>query len=175
MEKKYVIGLDGGTQSSKVVIFDLDGNVVCQGKKDLQPMHMPKPGVAEHPGDDLWDTIVAASRAAMARFSGDISAILGIGLCTIRCCRTCLKEDGSLASPVVSWMDLRLSRPYEHRDPQVRYVTTTSGYITHRFTGQFKDTAANYEGMWPIDKDTWQWSEDPEVIKAFQCSEKEPF
>jgi sugar (pentulose or hexulose) kinase len=175
MRKKFIIGLDGGTQSSKVVIFDLEGNVVCQGKKDLQPMHMPKSGVAEHPGDDLWDTIVAASRQAMERFSGDVKSILGIGLCTIRCCRACLKEDGRLASPVLSWMDLRLARSYEHTDPQVRYVTTTSGYITHRFTGQFKDTAANYEGMWPIDKDTWQWSEDPEVLEAFNIPRKNLF
>lgn len=175
MKKKFIIGLDGGTQSSKVVIFDLEGNVVCQGKKDLQPMHMPKPGVAEHPGDDLWDSIVAASREAMARFPEDSNSILGIGLCTIRCCRACLKADGRLASPVLSWMDLRLARPYEHQDPQVRYVTTTSGYITHRFTGQFKDTAANYEGMWPIDKETWQWSEDPDVIKAFHVPLKNLF
>jgi sugar (pentulose or hexulose) kinase len=175
MRKKFIIGLDGGTQSTKVVIFDLEGNVVCQGKKDLQPMHMPKPGVAEHSGDDLWDSIVAASREAMERFSGDINAILGVGLCTIRCCRACLKEDGRLASPVLSWMDLRLARPYEHVDPRVRYVTTTSGYITHRFTGQFKDTAANYEGMWPIDKETWQWSEDPDVIKAFNVPLKNLF
>jgi sugar (pentulose or hexulose) kinase len=175
MKKKFIIGLDGGTQSSKVVIFDPEGNVVCQGKKDLQPMHMPKPGVAEHPGDDLWDSIVVASREAMARFPEDSNSILGIGLCTIRCCRVCLKADGRLASPVLSWMDLRLARPYEHQDPQVRYVTTTSGYITHRFTGQFKDTAANYEGMWPLDKETWQWSEDPDVIRAFHVPLKNLF
>jgi len=175
MKKKFVIGIDGGTQSSKVVIFDLEGNIVCQGKKNLQPMHMPKPGVAEHPGDDLWDTIAAASRQAMERFAGDVESILGIGLCTIRCCRACLKEDGRLASPVLNWMDLRLARPYEHQDPQVRYVTTSSGYITHRFTGQFKDTAANYEGMWPIDKDTWQWSEDPAVLKAFNLPKEKLF
>ncbi len=175
MKKQYVIGLDGGTQSTKVVIFDLEGNLVSQGKKDLQPMHMPKPGVAEHPGDDLWDSIVAACHQAMEHFSGDTCSILGIGLCTIRCCRACLKEDGGLASPVLNWMDLRLAYPYEHKDPQVRYVTTTSGYITHRFTGQFKDTAANYEGMWPIDKDTWQWSEDPEIIKSYNVPRENLF
>jgi sugar (pentulose or hexulose) kinase len=167
MKKKFIIGLDGGTQSTKVIIFDLKGHIVCQGKKDLQPMHMPRAGVAEHPGDDLWDTIVAASRQAMARFSGDKKSIIGMGLCTIRCCRACLKEDGRLASPVLNWMDLRLARPYEPVDPQVRYVTTTSGYITHRFTGQFKDSAANHEGQWPIDKDTWQWCDDREAFKAF--------
>jgi sugar (pentulose or hexulose) kinase len=175
MRKKFIIGLDNGTQSSKVVIFDLEGNVVCQGKKDLQPIFMPAPGVAEHPGDDLWDSIVSASRQAMERFSGDVKSILGIGLCTIRCCRACLKDNGCLASPVLSWMDRRLASSYEHLDPQVRYVTTTSGYITHRFTGQYKDTAANYEGMWPIDKTTWQWSEDPEILNTFNIPRKNLF
>ena len=175
MSKKYIIGLDGGSQSSKVVIFDLEGNIVCLGKRNLKPLYMPKSGVAEHPDDDLWGSIVAASREAMMQFPGDPKAILGIGLCTIRCCRACLKDDGSLASPVLNWMDLRLARPYEHVDPSVRYVTTTSGYITHRFAGSFKDTAANYEGMWPIDKDTWQWAEDPTVLKAFNIPKENLF
>jgi len=172
MTTKYLIGVDNGTQSSKVVIFDLDGHIICQGRKELKPILMPRPGVAEHPGDDLWDSIIAASREAMQNFPGDLKDILGVGLCTIRCCRACLQADGSLASPVLSWMDLRLARPYEHVDSQVSYVTTTSGYITHRFTGQFKDTAANHEGMWPIDKDTWQWSHDPDVFREYQIPRK---
>ena len=58
MSKKYLVGVDGGTQSSKVVIFDLQGNVVCQGKEPLKPLDMPEPGVVEHPDDDLWDSLV---------------------------------------------------------------------------------------------------------------------
>jgi sugar (pentulose or hexulose) kinase len=167
VSKKYLIGIDGGTQSSKVVIFDLEGNVICEGKKELRPMNLPAPGVVEHPDDDLWDTLIIAARQAMERFTGRKEDIIGIGLCTIRCCRVLLKADGELASPVISWMDLRLARPYEHEDPEVRYVTTTTGYITHRLTGEHNDTVANYEGQWPIDKDTWDWSEDPEVFRQF--------
>jgi len=111
--------------------------------------------------------LIAASHTALETFPGELASIVGMGLCTIRCCRACLKEDGSLASPVQNWMDLRLATPYAFDDPQVRYVTTTSGYITHRFTGELRDTAANYEGMWPIDKDTWQWSDDPQVLETF--------
>jgi len=168
MSKKYIIGVDGGSQSSKVVIFDLEGNIVCDGKQDLRPMYLPEPGVAEHPDDDLWDSVVLASQRAMARFSGDPEDIIAVGLCTIRCCRALLKADGTLASPVMSWMDVRLARPYEHENPEVKYVTTTSGYINHRFTGKFIDTAANYWGQWPIDVDTWQWSEDPRVFEQYK-------
>ncbi|HEY3424872.1 MAG TPA: FGGY family carbohydrate kinase [Negativicutes bacterium] len=165
MGKKYIIGVDGGSQSSKVIIFDLEGNIVCEGKQNLRPMSLPKPGIVEHSDDDLWDSIVEAGNQAMKRFPGNVEDIIGLGLCTIRFCRALLKEDGTLASPVMSWMDTRVSRPYEHVNPAVKYVTTSSGYITHRFTGQFNDTAANYQGQWPIDTDTWQWSEDPEVIR----------
>ncbi|EOB2348522.1 sugar kinase, partial [Escherichia coli] len=31
MSKKYIIGIDGGSQSTKVVMYDLEGNVVCEG------------------------------------------------------------------------------------------------------------------------------------------------
>ncbi len=167
MNKKYLIGIDGGTQSSKVVIFDLEGNVICEGKKDLRPMNLPAPGVVEHPDDDLWDTLIIAARQAMTKFPGRKEDIVGIGVCTIRCCRVLLKADGSLASPVISWMDQRLARPYEHENPEVRYVTTTTGYITQRLTGVNNDTAANYEGQWPIDKDTWDWSKDSVYFQKF--------
>ena len=38
MSKKYIIGIDGGSQSTKVVMYDLQGNVVCEGKGLLQPL-----------------------------------------------------------------------------------------------------------------------------------------
>ncbi|HWR39498.1 MAG TPA: FGGY-family carbohydrate kinase [Patescibacteria group bacterium] len=168
MNMKYIIGIDGGSQSSKVIVFDLAGNIVCEGRQDLRPMSLPAPGLVEHPDDDLWDSIVTAARQAMLRFPGRPEDIIGLGLCTIRFCRVLLKEDGTLAAPAMSWMDVRVSRPYEHDNPAVRYVTTTSGYITHRLTGEFCDTAANYQGQWPIDTDTWQWSEDAEVFRQKQ-------
>lgn len=93
--------------------------------------------------------------------SGDHSQIVGVGLCTIRFCRARLDADGLLVEPVLSWMDERVSKPYEPNDPRVAHVTTSSGYITGRLTGQLIDTRANYEGLWPIDQQTAEWSTDP--------------
>ncbi len=165
---KYLIGIDNGSQSSKVVVFDLDGRVVCQGRQMLQPMSRPRIGVVEHPDDDLWASICAASRQAMAAFPGDRTEILGVGLCTIRCERAFLKADGSLAAPIMSWMDRRAYRPHVPEHPETAYVTTSSGYITHRFTGQFRDQAANsIADQWPIDMDTWRWSDDPAAYERW--------
>ena len=164
---QYLIGIDGGSQSTKVVIFDAEGHIAAEAQEPLKPLLLPQEGVALHPEDDLWTSLAVACRKALGRFPGRPGDIVGAGLCTIRCCRAVLKEDGLLAHPVFSWMDLRLARPYEHVFPEAAYVTTTSGYITHRLTGRRRDTAANYAGEWPIDYPAWNWSQDEEAYRRF--------
>ena len=164
---RYFIGIDNGSQSSKVAVFDEHGTIVCEGRQALRPSDTPRPGVVEHPEDDLWTSIGEASRRAMALFPGDPADIVGVGLCTIRFCRALLKADGSLAQPVMSWMDARVSRPYDRANAEVRFVTTSSGYISQRITGEFRDTAANYQGMWPIDTGTWRWLADDAELEPF--------
>lgn len=165
---KFFIGIDGGTQSSKVIIFDTHGHVVCEATQRLRPMDTPEPGVVEHPDDDLYDSVVSAASRAMAKFKGDPADILGVGLCTIRCCRALVRSDLTLAEPVQSWMDDRLSRPYEHNNDEVAYVTTTSGYLMGRLTGERVDTVANYIGPWPMDVGAWDWFKDAEAFDSFK-------
>ncbi|MFC7456343.1 FGGY-family carbohydrate kinase [Brachybacterium sp. GCM10030267] len=157
---RYVVGIDNGSQSSKVTIFDENGRTCAVGRVPLPANHTPRPGVVEYPDDVLWESIAAASRQAIAEFEGDPTEIVGVGLCTIRFCRAVLRADGSLAQPVQSWMDERVGRPYRQETAEAAYVTTSSGYITHRMTGNFTDTVANYQGMWPIDTAAWAWSQD---------------
>jgi sugar (pentulose or hexulose) kinase len=167
MEKKYIVALDGGTQSTKVSIFDTRGTEICSQGVKLRPMHLYGDTRAEHPDDDLWDSLKEACQGVFRKFDGDLADIIGVGLGSIRCCRALLKADGNLASPVQSWMDIRLSRPYEHEDDQVRYVTTTTGYLTHRLTGETKDTRSNYVGPWPIDWNTLDWIADQAAFDAY--------
>ena len=170
MRQKYLMGVDLGTQSAKVIIADLDGNIVCEGRHPLKKMGIPAPQLAVHPDDDLWDALKIAFQNVMKRFNenvgGSLNDILAMGICIIRCCRALLDENGRLTYPLINWMDKRLGVPYEH-DAQygnVRYVTTSSGYITHRLTGEFKDTCANYIGCWPMDDDRLGWSQDDGLI-----------
>lgn len=167
MENKYIIAIDGGTQSTKVAIFDIHGNEICSHTVKLRPMHLYGDSRAEHPDDDLWDSLKVACNEALALFEGNKSEIIGVGLGSIRCCRALVKADGNLAAPVQSWMDLRLSKPYEPEFDDVRYVTTTTGYLTFRLTGETKDTRANYVGPWPIDPITLEWYDDGETFDSY--------
>ncbi len=168
MTGPYVMGIDCGTQSAKVVVYDASGNVAGRGTQSLRPMERPSPGVAVHPDDDLWTSIGAACRAAVADFAGDRSKIVAVGLCPIRCCKAMLRSDGSLVEPVISWMDERAYQPYVSTDPAMVYATTASGYLGHRLTGAFNDAAANNIALqWPIDTDRWEWSDDQALYAPF--------
>jgi len=176
MAGPYLIGIDCGTQSAKVVVVDAAGTVVASAQQMLRPMSRPRHGVALHPDDDLWTAIASASRQAMAAFPGDPADIVGVGICPIRCCKAFLDANGELVEPVMSWMDERAYRPYLPDDPRLAYATTASGYIAHRFTGRFVDTAANNIILqWPIDTDTWQWSDDPALYAQFGVRREQLF
>ncbi len=165
MNTPHVLAIDNGSQSTKVHIVAADGTIVASAQRPLRPSVHPAPGHVVHPDDDLWDSIAAACQDAMAAFPGDPRDIVAVGLCTIRFCRALLDEQGHLVEPVLSWMDARVSRAHV-ADPRVARVTTSSGYITHRLTGAFRDTAANYAGVWPLDPHTMRFSDDPAAYEA---------
>lgn len=176
MAEQYLMSMDVGTQSAKVIIFDIKGNIICQGVEPLKTIEVPGPALAIHPGDDIWEAIQIALDKVMKAFVGkglDASNIKAIGLCVIRCCRTVLKSDHTLAYPVIGWMDKRLNYPYKWEEAfgdDVKYVSTSSGYITFRLTGEFKDTCANYIGQWPMNDKTLDWSDNPEDWKKFNLT-----
>ena len=168
MKDVYFIGVDSGSQSTKVSIINQRGAVVAVATQPLRPMISRKPGWVEHPEDDLWDSLKIAIRKVMEQFQGNKADIMGLGLCSIRCCRVFMKQDGSLAEPVMSWMDIRAYTPYED-SPEIAYTGSTSGYLTFRLTGKFRDTIANqYQYQFPVDMNTWKWTEDPKAFADFR-------
>ncbi|GGM94923.1 kinase [Lentzea pudingi] len=152
----YLIAIDNGSQSTKVSIVDEVGRVHASAQRPLRPYAHPSPGQVVHPDDDVWDSITEACTEAMQRFTGAPGEIAGVGLCTIRFCRALMDTDGRLTEPMLSWMDDRLAQPQGPSETR-RLVSPSSGYVTLRLTGQRRDTAGNYEGMWPIDHETWRW------------------
>lgn len=164
-----LVGIDVGSQSAKVVVYDPHGGVVAEGRAPLRPPLTPAPGVVEHPGEDLWDALTAACRTAMDVLRTDPRDIAGVGLCGVRFCRALLTEDRSLARPVMSWMDERVSRAHEPAD-DVRWVCASSGYLTARLTGEVRDSAASYQEPWPVDVGAGDWLTDDTALAAFSVT-----
>jgi len=170
-----LLAVDGGSQSTKVTVVDAAGSVRASARVPLRPYELGPGGRAVHPDDDLWDSLVRACRAALddlragggAAGGGDpveIGEIGAIGLCGIRFCRALLDAEGRLTEPVLSWMDNRVGRPLDP-DPRVATVISAGGYLAVRLTGERRDSAASYAGLWPLDPVTRRWSDDPAELR----------
>lgn len=143
------LAIDGGSQSTKVSVVDATGTVHATGRAALRPYELGPDGRAVHPGDDLWESLAAASREALSSFAGDPADIVAVGLCGIRCCRALLDADGRLTEPVLSWMDARIAQPLGEVDPHVATVTSAGGYLATRLTGERRDTRASGQDVLP--------------------------
>lgn len=161
----YFLGVDGGSQSTKVSVVDASGTVHASGRVVLRPYDLGPGGRAVHPDDDLWDSLAAAAREALASFAGEVDDVVAVGLCGIRSCRALLNDEGLLTEPVLSWMDARVPQPLGEVDGRVATVTSAGGYLATRLTGERRDSSASYHGTWPIDTVTRRWSTDPTELE----------
>ena len=157
---RYLLAVDGGSQSTKVSVVDEHGVVHASARAPLAAYLLGAQGEAVHPDDDLWDTLVLAVRRVVADFAGEPDQIVALGLCGIRSCRAMVDVHGRLTEPVLSWMDDRVARPLEALGPGVDLVTSAGGYLAVRLTGERRDSAASYAGTWPIDVRAGGWAAD---------------
>ncbi|KAK3271469.1 hypothetical protein CYMTET_20182 [Cymbomonas tetramitiformis] len=103
---QYVIGVDGGTESIRAGIFDLEGTPLAFSASAYATQY-PQPGWAEQRPTDWWDAMGVAVRNALREanvLSSDISAIC---LDTTCCTVVALDEQGNPLRPALLWMDMR--------------------------------------------------------------------
>lgn len=76
---KYVMALDQGTTSSRCILFDHSGNICSVAQKEFTQI-FPKPGWVEHDAEEIWDTTLEVSRAAMKKLGVTAKEIDSIGI-----------------------------------------------------------------------------------------------
>ena len=76
---KYIMSLDQGTTSSRCILFDRGGNICASVQKEFRQIY-PQPGWVEHDAEEIWDTTLEVSRAAMAKLGVEAKDIAAIGI-----------------------------------------------------------------------------------------------
>ncbi|MBQ9944216.1 MAG: glycerol kinase, partial [Clostridia bacterium] len=79
MNKRYLVALDQGTTSSRAVIFNLEGHMLCAASREF-PQIYPKPGWVEHDPMDILSSQIEALRQAVRNADIDPSEIAAIGI-----------------------------------------------------------------------------------------------
>lgn len=112
MKRELVIGVDGGTESVRVGIFDLKGNEVGEGITPYKTYY-PKPGWAEQDPNDWWASLAESIKKAMKDANASKDEIISIGLDTTCSSVVFCKKDGTPVRKAVIWMDIRSSEEAE--------------------------------------------------------------
>ena len=105
-QSSYVIGVDAGTESVRVGIFNLQGQLVSSAHKAYQTF-FPKPGHAEQNPHDWWDSLSVACRQALDTGQIDPVDVKGLSVDSTSCSVVALDADMSPLRPCLIWMDVR--------------------------------------------------------------------
>ena len=109
MTGPYVLGIDFGTESVRVGVFDLTGAPRALASQPY-PLHHPQPGWAEQDPEAWWSALVAATHAALATLAEAGIAreeIVGLGADCTSCTVVALDARFRSLRPAILWMDVR--------------------------------------------------------------------
>jgi glycerol kinase len=70
----YILAIDQGTTSTRAMLFDAAGAVRHTAQVELT-QHYPQAGWVEHDPEEIWRSVVAACRDAVAKADAPIAAI----------------------------------------------------------------------------------------------------
>ncbi|MDV3426801.1 MAG: xylulose kinase [Bacillota bacterium] len=120
----YVLGIDAGTSSIRVGIFDLEGTPIAFSNESY-PLYTPHSGWAEQNPEDWWNSLCVASRRAIKENNIDPNRIIGMSLDTTCCTVLLVDKDIKPIRPAIMWMDVRASnqakRIAETKDDALKY------------------------------------------------------
>ncbi len=106
--RPVVLGIDGGTESLRVAVFDLNGFELGVASA-AYATNFPAPGQAEQAPEDWWRALTTALPEAMKKAGVGANAIRAIALDTT-CCTVCvLDQNGAPLRSALLWMDVRAS------------------------------------------------------------------
>ena len=102
----YVLGIDMGTESVRVGIYDINGKPLTMSSRVYKTTH-PHPGWAEQDPDEWWSALVYAVHLAMQQADIPPESIAGISCDSTTCTVVTLDASDRLLRPAILWMDVR--------------------------------------------------------------------
>jgi glycerol kinase len=103
----YLLAIDQGTTSTRAILFDAALVPVAAAQQEFAQI-FPRPGWVEHDPEEIWSTVVATVRAAMAHAGVHAKDIAGTGITNQR--ETTIIWERATGRPIhnaIVWQDRR--------------------------------------------------------------------
>jgi len=112
MSKKYLLGVDGGTEGLRAGIFDVFGTPLAYASTSYQTQ-FPAPSWAEQDPNDWWDALGKSVRKAISDSGISVDQIAAMAVDTTCCSVVALDDSGNPVRPALIWMDVRSAEQAE--------------------------------------------------------------
>ncbi|MEG5083914.1 glycerol kinase GlpK [Microcoleus sp. AT8-B4] len=107
MVKKYVAAIDQGTTSTRFIIFDRLGQIICSNQQEHQQIY-PQPGWVEHNPDEIWQRTQSVIKNAFEIGNIEPTDIAALGITNQR--ETTIiwdRKTGKSYGNAIVWQDTR--------------------------------------------------------------------
>ena len=107
MAKKYVAAIDQGTTSTRFIVFDRQGQIICSNQQEHQQIY-PQPGWVEHNPEEIWQRTQSVIKNALEIGNIDPKDIAALGITNQR--ETTIIWDRNTGKPygnAIVWQDTR--------------------------------------------------------------------
>jgi FGGY-family pentulose kinase len=159
----YLLGIDYGTESCRVGLFDLEGRPVAF-EATPYPLAHPRPGWAEQDPDDWWSSLKSSVRGTLDKAGITPDQIAGISYDATTCTIVALDAQGRHLRPAIMWMDVRAGdqarRIAQSTHPARKYNAGGTGPVS---------------AEWFPSKSLWLKENEPDVynaaVKLVECDD----
>lgn len=153
-EGPFVMGIDFGTESCRVAIFDIAGKPV-NFASTAYPTHHPRSGWAEQSPEDWWDALQASTAKCLKAAGVQAHQIQGISYDATTMTVVAMDAKGKELRPAIMWMDVRAVEQAKRAE--------SSNSVARRYNGG--GTAPATPEWYPF-KAAWLRENEPETYKA---------
>ena len=143
MSPENLLAIDVGTQSTRALLFDLQGNLLAKSRVVIEPYFSTSPGLAEQDPQVFWKAVCDACQQLWAMPGVDKTSVAGVALTTQRSTLINLDKQGVPLRPAIHWLDQR-------RTPGLTPVGGLWGFL-FKLAGMSETVAylqAEAEGNW---------------------------
>ena len=108
--KKFLVAIDQGTTSTRVILFDVKGNIKFKSQKEFK-QYFPKNGWVEHNPNEIWKSTLFSLKKVIQKTKKMNGKILSIGITNQR--ETTVlwnKKNGKPVYNAIVWQDRRTQK-----------------------------------------------------------------
>ena len=112
--KKFLVAIDQGTTSTKVILFDIKGNIKFKSQFEIK-QYFPKNGWVEHSPNEIWLTTLKALKKVIKKSEDLKGNIISLGITNQR--ETTILWNKKTGKPIynaIVWQDRRTQKYCEN-------------------------------------------------------------